>query len=48
MYEEENMEIVLSLRIVASGQQCNQGGVPRDGGGWFNLAPFSSSPVCHE
>ena len=32
----------LILQTVASGQQWNQGGVPRDGGGWFNSAHFEA------
>ena len=33
------------LHIVSSSQEWNQEDVPRKGGGWFNLAPFSRSPV---
>lgn len=32
----------LILHTVANGQQWNQGGVPRTGGGWFNLAHFEA------
>lgn len=33
------------LHIVSSRQQWNQEGVSMKGEGWFNLAPFSRSPV---